>query len=348
MSASSPGTTDTMTVVDASPFPGSVPFRVIVYSAYDLHVPVMTGEIMNVTGISGNIFTVTRGVESTACPAHPVNKIVLGPLTVGNTFQIIQDFFATGSMTDFPVSGTNGRNGHTYWPNDGYVIYRDDGTSTPGWTPWGPIFPLKSPPTTGWSFQNFQAETGSSASSATSSNQNYGNNTRFRSDGQVIVFSTINANENEWRCATRPISGNYDHKFAFIPNYWPGGYSSVGIIQANTTTGVIAFRVFYDSTNAGCSVGITKYTTTGFTPSAAVEYFTVLAGGFISGMVWMRIADDGTTRTYYVSNDGQNWNPIFTVGHTDFITPTVFGIGVNCLNVTNTTGRTGMTLLSMT
>jgi hypothetical protein len=61
-----------------------------------------------------------------------------------------------------------------------------------------------------------------------------------------------------------------------------------------------------------------------------------------SSCVWMRIADDGATRTYSISNDNVTYVPVFSDTHTTFLTPTSAGFGANVQNSV----ASGMLMLS--
>ena len=64
--------------------------------------------------------------------------------------------------------------------------------------------------------------------------------------------------------------------------------------------------------------------------------------GSVSGVVWLRIADDGVNRICSYSRDGANFLPYHTVGRTDFMTADEVGFVVN----TEEAYSVGMTLLS--
>ncbi len=55
---------------------------------------------------------------------------------------------------------------------------------------------------------------------------------------------------------------------------------------------------------------------------------------FSSGLIWLRIADDGANRIASISPDGVNWIAIHTVGRTDFITADEVGFMFETENAT--------------
>ena len=78
-------------VVDASKFPSSVPFLITVWnkSQYPNPADDPTTEIMKVTSVNGNTFTVLRGQESMGSYAHSSGNYVINPITAG-TFEEIE------------------------------------------------------------------------------------------------------------------------------------------------------------------------------------------------------------------------------------------------------------------
>ena len=100
-------TDTTVTLVDASAFPVVTPFNIQLGS-----------ERLTVTGIdtlNPNLFTVIRGVDGTTALAHPINGVVINPLTFDN-LSITRDIPITVTAVNdlptldpfvFPSSGTN-------------------------------------------------------------------------------------------------------------------------------------------------------------------------------------------------------------------------------------------------
>jgi hypothetical protein len=78
---------------------------------------------------------------------------------------------------------------------------------------------------------------------------------------------------------------------------------------------------------------------TSFNSSYSVLGSSLLkAYGAGQSIVWMRITDNGTNRTAAVSNDGQNFTTIFTIGRTDFHTPDQVFFGANSNNANYSIG----------
>lgn len=70
----------TLTLANAASFPPDGNFRILIGR-----------ELLLVTAVSGNTFTVTRGIEDTNAVTHPIGSIVTAPLTAGAFLQFIED-----------------------------------------------------------------------------------------------------------------------------------------------------------------------------------------------------------------------------------------------------------------
>src|SRR3954469_20377217 len=107
--------TTTVIVTSASTFPSTGNFRIIIDS-----------EIMLVTTVSSNTFTVTRAQESTAAASHVNGTNVTHVLTSGGLNQIRADTIASGAVASLPAAGTAGR---IYISTDDSYIFQDTGSS---------------------------------------------------------------------------------------------------------------------------------------------------------------------------------------------------------------------------
>lgn len=70
----------TLTVADASTFPTSGNFRILIDS-----------ELILVTAVSGTTFTITRGIEGTTAASHTSGAAVTHILTAGSLIQVVTD-----------------------------------------------------------------------------------------------------------------------------------------------------------------------------------------------------------------------------------------------------------------
>jgi virginiamycin B lyase len=116
----------TITVVSAATFPPITPFRIMI-----------DDEIMMVTGIALNVFTVTRGEEETAITTHTIGSEVSQAFTNESFFAWSECRFGTGSRASLPSPELDGRLYLTQDP--GWYIFRENGVA---WRAWGPIFQL--------------------------------------------------------------------------------------------------------------------------------------------------------------------------------------------------------------
>lgn len=102
-------------VDDATGFPLSGDFRIRVGS-----------EIMLVTAVASNVFTVTRGIESTTAVAHATGAKVDPVYTELSVHKRILDFRMQGNLASLPAAGIAGRQ---YIANDSFYTFIDDGSA---------------------------------------------------------------------------------------------------------------------------------------------------------------------------------------------------------------------------
>lgn len=95
-----------VTVADASSFPTSGDFLATLWNSNSFPNPCddPNTEIVKVTGVSGNIFTIERGQENTVGKAHSNGSAIAMLITAG-TFEEIEDAITTG--ISLPVIGEN-------------------------------------------------------------------------------------------------------------------------------------------------------------------------------------------------------------------------------------------------
>ena len=103
----------TLTVKAAGSFPNVGNFRILIGS-----------EIMLVTNVQGQVFTVTRAQESTSGASHDADAAVNHVLTAGALAQRDIEQFATGALSDRDAAGQTGR---LYLPTEG-LVHQDNGS----------------------------------------------------------------------------------------------------------------------------------------------------------------------------------------------------------------------------
>ncbi len=104
-----------LTVTSATGFPGSGTFRIRIED-----------EIMIVTAVAANVFTVTRGAEGTSAAAHADAVDVNHMLTAGALDAIRADICKTGLAASRPAGG---KSGDLYISTDTKVLSIYDGAS---------------------------------------------------------------------------------------------------------------------------------------------------------------------------------------------------------------------------
>lgn len=128
---------------------------------------------------------------------------------------------------------------------------------------------------------------------------------------------------------------------AFLDANLGKNYASCGLIFRESGSGklnTMAHTVF----NAGDSAALEIVKFTNPTLYSSPHYVTALPLTPV-GLVWYRIADNGTNRIFSVSPDGVNWIQVFSVTRTDFLTADQVGFYAE---TTNNLYDMGMTLVS--
>lgn len=195
--------------------------------------------------------------------------------------------------------------GDLFLPSDGFSLERDTGTA---WVPWGPLFPLTAPPTTGWSWVNQGAATVDVTK------------------GGIYLTAPAIAGYN-FRIRERAITEPYIVTAAFSPNLYPVNGTAFGFILRQSSDGkLILFSVyFYNGWNLVGSQWANPTTWSG-------GLFT--RGYLITSPMWLQIEDDSTNRIYRVSYDGQNFQQIYSEARTTFLTADQIGFAANAYHAT--------------
>lgn len=315
-----------LTVTSASAFPSSAQFRIIIDT-----------EILLVTGVSSNTFTVSRGQEGTTAISHLSGATVSQILTSGALQQFKTDTMTSavqvGAFASRPAAGTAGR---LYRTTDGNTLFIDNGTI---WSPFGPTVPLITPP-----------------SASSFSIQQTGGNATLSDDAGGLFFSGISRNtggEDSLFAAQANPGGQgapYTLTVGFI--HLPGGkagtggffsYHISGIGIYNSATPQIRGLSLY--TDSGGALHL-QLNTKGALTSTGSAVFDV--GGYptIAGpMTWFKVQDDGTNRTWSISNDGRHYKPVTVEARATGMTtqPNFIGLYLNAYNA-----DAAMTVLSYT
>lgn len=305
----------TITVTSVIGFPATTPFRVMI-----------DDEVMMVTNILGNVFTVTRGIEGAEITIHDISATVSQVFTDGAFYGFSECRFGTGSRASLPTPELNARLYLTQFP--GWYIFREDGIA---WRAWGPIFQL---------YEDFDIEDDNWTLINVNDNVNPDTGmTDLFGDFNFIVQPNVGVGENirlitELVSAEIPITPPFIVVSAFTPLLAPVNQTCCGIIfRDSATEKFIIFRVMYDDTSVtkrDLVMSLDKYDDPNTFNS---NYKTLSAGTLTSTMVWFRMEDDGVNLSWKFSNDGVNFALFDTQSRTNFLASGPdeigFGIGTN-------------------
>lgn len=294
----------TLVVTDASAFPTSGNFRLLIDS-----------ELMLVTGVSGTTFTVTRGAESTTAASHTSGVTIACILTKGALDNLRSDLISTGAYSALPAAAINGR---LYFPNDGVAVHRDTGAA---WAAFGPIFPLTTPIDSQFAWVN----QGGASVIATSDYIHL----------SAPASGTANLRIRKKAAPTAP----YKITMRFSPLFWVGAASAVscGPLWRESSSGKLISMSYQwtGSTPGPTVIGIYKWTNE-TTFSATYVQITALH----QQTFCFRMEDDNTNRIFSYSTDGFNFFTVHSVGRTDFITANEVGFYVSSDHASNPAGMT--------
>lgn len=318
----------TITVTSQVNVPTSGTFRALIDSEY-----------IQVTAVSGNNWTAVRGTEGSSAVSHADATVVYVLLTE-QSFDSITPVQQNGTeianrrklnfinatvadnsgnasaditLTPTAVGGTSslpsaapGNKNQLYLPNDGPIIERSDGTV---WVPYGPLYPLTKPPAVAsWTWVN--------QGSATAVDSNA---------GTFLQCDLVNS--DNWRMLVKTSNSTpWTITAAFIANLCGNKDSRISLIARDSVGGkFVVWGINYDSFNNEFKLAISQYNSA--TSGNANIFFQRLFIAF--PVLWVRVTDDGTNRTYYISVDGVNWTSVYSEGRTTFVTTNQYGWGMN-------------------
>lgn len=313
LSAAITGVTATScSVIDATAFPDTGNFRIKIDS-----------EILIVTGVAGNTFTVTRGAEGTTAATHASGASVIHLLTKGGLEARVANRFISDIYDNKPAAGVKGR---LFLPTDGLFLEYDDGAA---WHQYGPYRRLKAPPQTGWSWVN------------------QGNATvTYTGSTLVLEDPDLDTTTPQLRLLVRPVGVVNGVTAAFL---WNGLGSDVPCM------GICARQVGGDASYDGhfWALGIRPSSGAGNQMILHDRYYTsptVLQStptedgkAFISQrLFWVRYEWVGNYKRFWHSADGVNWAKWDDDGMTSYTGPNQLGIFID---PTNNAQKISMTLV---
>ena len=223
-----------------------------------------------------------------------------------NRFSTASSIISTAAYASRPAAGTAGA---VFLPSDGFTVERDNGSN---WIPWGPVYPLTQP-----------------AAAATFTWVNQGSATLADSKSGLLMTTPPSNVSDNLRIAKKTLpAAPYTITIAFLPTA-PGVNTYLfGLVLRNSGTGKLVTFTF---SHAG---GGYKYEAGKWDSPTVYNSNYASWNAATTGPIWLRIADDNTNRIYSISNDGQNFIQLYSVGRTDFTTPDEYGIFLNAFNAT--------------
>lgn len=148
-----------------------------------------------------------------------------------------------------------------------------------------------------------------------------------------VFMQTPTNNGHLWRALVKSApSTPFDVRVAFIAAWQRANYDFVCIVLRESASGkLVTFGV--DNYNAYLNLVHSTWNS----PTSWNAHYAQFQFNF-STPVWLRLKDDGTTRTCSVSPDGADWVDFMTSGHTDFITADQVGFGIDANSNTTPVG----------
>lgn len=148
--------------------------------------------------------------------------------------------------------------------------------------------------------------------------------------GSADISFPLNSGDHN-RLLTKAIPATpYTLTMGFVPGIG-GSNNSMGLCLYDSVSGkIIEIEIFRGSVTASTIIRILEWTNTTSPGTALFSSNPLIAG---TNMLWLRVADTGTTRTWSHSYNGQLWIQDLSHASGTWLTPTAFGFS-NSLNDT--------------
>jgi hypothetical protein len=240
----------------------------------------------------------TSNYVTTTTDATLVNEKVLGTVIT-----------PTAAYASLPAAAIAGA---VHFPSDSFYILRDTSAAL---VPWGPIYPMTLPVDGDFAWVN----QGGASVTATS--------------GGLYLLAPAGAGDNfRIRIKTAPATP-YTITAGFVFHLHGVATNQGGLVFRQSSDGKLAaFQFAWTGTSSvGWFIQSAKYTNP-TTVSAA--YSGTAVGVLPSMMLWLRIADNGSSRITSWSADGQNFHQNHSIGRTDFLTADQVGFYASSNNAT--------------
>ena len=288
-----------LTVASAVGFPTGGNFRIIIDS-----------EIMLVTNVQGQTFTVTRGAEGTTAASHLAAAAVFHVLTAGSLAQRDSDQFATGAIANCDAAGQAGR---LYMPTEG-LLNQDNGTA--------------------WDMLPFHRFTPPAVANFTWVNQGTSTVTDNSKGMMVLKPCSVASGDNLCLLVQAAPAPPYEFTVAMLVQnpLYAGSYQigQFGICWRESGSGKL-LTFGWGTNNYPLTFSYAQWTNP---TTLSASQFTVQAP--LHHLFWIRFADDGVNRTVKVSGDGVSFEQVCAPqGRTVFCTADQIGVFANSWKTAN-------------
>lgn len=220
----------------------------------------------------------------------------------------------TGVLASLPAADQLA--GDLYLPTDAPYLLRWNGSA---WRPYGLLWPMTLLVDGDYSWVN------------------QGSATLSVANGLAVLHNDANVNNGSWklRVKTAPatpytitvgftVTGLYDNLAA-------------GLCWRQSSDGKL---IMVNKTTASATVFATKWDSVSVAGADYNSWSTLLL--MSRGVIWFRLADNGTNRLISFSTDGFTWQQLHSVSRTDFLTADQVGFGV----FGNATGEQNISIVS--
>lgn len=208
----------------------------------------------------------------------------------------------------------NAKAGRLHLPSDGLSIARDTGSA---WNTWGPIYPLTPPPAVSGNL-TWLNQGGASATETL--------------DSILLVVPAASGNNYRGLYRSAPATP-WTLTACFIPILPTANFIQAGVFFRQSSDGKLAvWSLTVDGSSPTKPTLLSGKYTNATTYSANYTLNYPMAWGPCP--LWLRIADNGTSRICSWSPNGVDWIAFHTVGRTDFLTADQIGFGADASQTT--------------
>lgn len=309
-------------VANGTPFPSTGSFRITV-----------GGEIMIVTAVSGNNFTVTRGAEGTSTVSHNAGDPVNHTLTAGSLVALI----GSGPIANLPPTN-QANNGAIFLAQDLPLLFRGNGST---FQSFGPLLRMTSPPAGNWTVNNANTSNGTTTV------------TTFL-DGSFVLQDVSTTNSTVLRTYTQPTPNRpYNVTVFAIPSLAlapTAGFNSIVGVTLRSSTTDQAYLFGWTMVGTSWGTGFTSSNCTSSNTTGPIPPSNISSNNHAQPLfgMYIRVSETPTSRRFLVSHDGITFNEVFRqlTANTTFSADQV-GIGVLVNTPLNTPSLVaGITVLS--